>query len=269
MIRTPAVANRFYPGDEAELSQTVAELLPTDRSGMKKGLAVVVPHAGYIYSGKLAAETFARVEIPPDVILLGPNHHGQGALAAIMQKGHWDMPFGMVRLNEELAGCILRLNPELVKEDESAHRFEHSLEVQVPFLQFLQKDLTLAPLLLSPLSFPQCVALGRGIAAAIKEHGQPTLIVASTDMTHYETRAATAGKDKLAIERIRKLDPAGLYQIVEELNISMCGVIPTTVALVAAIELGARVAELVNYTDSGEISGDLNQVVGYAGFVIA
>jgi MEMO1 family protein len=268
MIRHPAVAHQFYPGDPPALRRTIAGLLPESGLQKKKALAVIAPHAGYIYSGEVAAETFARVEIPPAIILIGPNHRDSGAKVAIMREGRWEMPLGDVPLNRELAAHIIGQEPELIAEDENAHRYEHSLEVQLPFLQYLQQELSLTPLVLSRLSYPQCGRLGRAIAAAVGGYGKPVLIVASTDMTHYETRAAAAGKDQLAIKHIEELDPEGLYRTVAYQQISMCGVIPTTVALIAAIELGARQAELIRYTDSGETSGDLDQVVGYAGLVI-
>jgi AmmeMemoRadiSam system protein B len=268
MIRTPAVAHQFYPGEAAALRQTIAELMPAAGLEKKKALAVVAPHAGYIYSGGVAAETFSRVEVPRDVVLLGPNHHGYGAPVAIMQEGGWEMPLGTVPINEELASAITGRAPGLITPDETAHRFEHSLEVQVPFLQVLQPKLRLAPLVLGRLSLPQCTEVGTAIAAAIREYAQPVLIVASTDMTHYESRQAASTKDQLALDRISDLDPSGLYQTVAANRISMCGVIPTTAALVAAVALGAKRAELVRYTDSGEASGDTSQVVAYAGFVI-
>jgi MEMO1 family protein len=268
MIRQPAVAHRFYPGDPGVLRQTIADLLPAESPEKRTRTAVIVPHAGYIYSGGVAAETFARVAIPPDILLLGPNHHGSGARIALMRHGYWQTPLGRVALNEKLADCLIAQDPNLIKEDDTAHRLEHSLEVQVPFLQHLRGGLTLTPLALSHLSFSQCAKLGTAVAAAIKEYDQPVLMVASTDMTHYETRTVAAAQDHLAIERILELDPEGLYQVVATHGISMCGVIPTTVALVAAVALGAHRAELVRYTDSGEISGEIAQVVGYAGLVI-
>ncbi|MDA8164134.1 MAG: AmmeMemoRadiSam system protein B [Desulfobacteraceae bacterium] len=268
MIRIPAVANQFYPGNAALLRETVAGLMPAAGPPKKKALAVVVPHAGYIYSGGVAAQTFARVDVPRDVIILGPNHHGRGAQAAIMREGSWEMPLGRVPVNGELADAILRHRPGLITVDESAHRLEHSLEVQIPFLQYMQPELTLVPLVLGTLALARCREAGTAIAAAVREYARPVLVVASTDMTHYESRETASRKDRLALDLIRGLDPDGLYQTVAANRISMCGIIPTTIALAAAIELGARHAELVRYTDSGEASGDTAQVVGYAGFVI-
>jgi MEMO1 family protein len=233
-----------------------------------RALAVIAPHAGYIYSGGIAAETFARVEIPADVILLGPNHRGLGSEVAIMRKGFWRMPFGDVPVNEQLALGIIEQAPEMIVADEYAHRHEHSLEVQIPFLQYLQNDLRLTPLVLSRLSYQQCLKLGNAIADAVNAYGGPVLVVASTDMTHYEPRTAATKKDRLAIGEIEGLDAEGLYRTVTRNMISMCGAIPTVVTMIAAVGLGAERAELIRYSDSGETSGDLDQVVGYAGLVI-
>ena len=269
MIRSPAVANQFYPGNPATLSETLDSLIPSVPETEKQtALAVVSPHAGYIYSGAVAGETFARVRLPKDVIILGPNHHGYGAMVGLMAEGAWQMPLGDVAINSELAKSVQR-HSDLVETDEVAHRFEHSLEVQVPFLQYLQKDLTITPLVISHISLENCEKLGRQLAAGIKQYNKPVLMVASSDMTHYESRFSASSKDKQAIDQILDLDPAGLYRTVVQKGITMCGVIPTTVALMAALELGAKKAELVRYTDSGEASGDTRQVVGYAGIIIS
>ena len=184
-----------------------------------------------------------------------------------MDDGVWDMPMGEVPINKELAALIAGSSP-YIEADDAAHRFEHSLEVQVPFLQYMQKNLTIAPIVVSHVPYETCVAVGQGLAEAIKSYGKSVLIVASTDMTHYESRQSASAKDSLALERIEALDPEGLYNTVVGKRISMCGIMPTTVALIAALALGAKKAELIRYTDSGETSGDTDQVVGYAGLVI-
>jgi AmmeMemoRadiSam system protein B len=269
MIRTPAVAGQFYPGTEASLVKTLNALVPEIQPDKRQqALAVISPHAGYIYSGGVAGETIGGVRVPENVIILGPNHTGHGAPVALMAQGSWDMPMGNVPINRELAGQIAENSP-LVEIDDVAHRFEHSLEVQVPFLQYMQKNLTIAPIVVSHVSYETCVAVGQGLAAAIKNYGKPVLIVASTDMTHYESRQAASSKDSMALERIKELDPEGLYNTVVGNRISMCGIMPTTVTLIAALALGAKKAELIRYTDSGETSGDTNHVVGYAGLVIS
>lgn len=267
MKRTPAVAGQFYPAGKGALLENLSRLVPEIPSAEKKqALAVVSPHAGYIYSGSVAGETLARVAIPEDVLLMGPNHHGYGAAVALAS-GTWSMPLGDVAVNNELAD-MLAGRSSIIEFDDLAHRPEHSLEVQLPFLQFLQEKLAVIPLLISHLPYRVCAEIGRDIAAVIRSYNKPVLMVASTDMSHYESRPAASVKDMAAIERIMALDPEGLYQTVIGGRISMCGVMPTTVALVAAIELGARQAELVRYTDSGESSGDTSRVVGYAGLVV-
>ena len=267
MKRQPLVANQFYPEDPFFLHNALKELVPqVERK--EKVIAAVSPHAGYVYSGATAGETLGRIIIPEDVIILGPNHHGRGAPIALMSKGTWEMPLGEVPLNNELGKLILA-NSSLITEDEIAHRFEHSLEVQVPFLQYLQKNLSITPLVISRISFAECRETGQALAKAITQYNKPVLILASTDMTHYESRETASSQDQLAIDRIIALDPQGLYETVLGRGISMCGVIPTTIALSAALNLGATRAELVRYTDSGEASGDTDKVVGYAGITIA
>jgi AmmeMemoRadiSam system protein B len=268
MLRQPAVADQFYPGDPRQLAATIralAQPVPEDRK--VNALAVVSPHAGYIYSGRTAAETFARVRIPADVVIIGPNHHGRGAPLAIVSEGSWAMPFGEVLINHELSELIKSHTPQ-AQEDSSAHHFEHSLEVQVPFLQAARTKFSLSPLVVSQLNLAACREVGQGLATAIKEFSRPVLIVASTDMTHYEPRSFASRQDQLALARVTELDPEGLYRTVLEHDITMCGFIPTTITLFAALALGASKAELISYSDSGEASGDTDRVVGYAGLVI-
>jgi hypothetical protein len=200
-------------------------------------------------------------------LILGPNHHAKGVPLALMARGEWDMPLGRVPVNETL-GALLLEESKQIEEDDQAHRLEHSLEVQVPFLQFLRPDVTITPLVVARVTYDVCKTLGTAIARAIKRYGKPVLIVASTDMTHYEPRQSATTKDRLALTKIDALDPEGLFKIVVNNRISMCGIMPTTVAMIAAQALGATEAELIRYTDSGEASGDTRQVVGYAGVVI-
>ena len=217
--------------------------------------------------GAVAGMVLGRVQIPQRVILAGPNHRGLGAVVALMSHGEWETPLGRVGLDPKLGGLLLK-NCPLMREDETAHLQEHSLEVQVPFLQALRPDFKLSPLCLSSLGLDECLELGRGIAAAIKELGEPVLMVASTDMSHYEPAEQAKQKDMAAIGQILDLDPAGLYETVARRAISMCGVLPTAVLLEAAKGLGAQKAELVKYTNSGDASGNFNEVVGYAGLIV-
>lgn len=266
MVRKPAVAGQFYPRDAAILEQEVRSyLIP----GTKKRsvLGVISPHAGYMYSGHVAGAVFSHVSVPNDVIVIGPNHRGMGAPCAIMAEGVWEMPNGAVSINGELSSLILKHSPH-VADDYRAHAFEHSLEVQVPFLQALNKDFRLVPIAVSHARWETCREVGESIAGAIREYGQKVLIVASSDMTHYESDESARSKDNLAIEEILKLDPQGLINQVVRHDITMCGVIPATITLVACKDLGAGRAELVKYATSGEVSGDYLQVVGYAGLYI-
>lgn len=267
MARLPAVAGRFYPADPVALSYEVRKLIGTPPANRQKAIAVVSPHAGYMYSGKLAAETMRQVFIPETIIILGPNHHGRGVPVAL-STSVWKMPGGDVPVDLDLARAIMA-GSSLVKMDEDAHRLEHSLEVQIPFLQEMQKNLSIVPLVISHISYPMCEEIALALATAIMQTGKDVLIVASTDMTHYESRRAAGEKDALALDALLKLDPAGLFRMVIDKNISMCGFIPTTIAALASLRCGARHARLVRYTDSGEASGDTDQVVGYAGLIIS
>jgi hypothetical protein len=269
MLRQPAVTDRFYDSDPTKLHQALKGLIPesSDKISTK---AVLSPHAGYVYSGGVAGETFARISIPETVILLGPNHHGQyhdqrTPLAVGTQD--WDMPLGEVPLANDLAQDLLS-SSALFTADDTAHRSEHSLEVQIPFLQYFQKNLHILPVVVSQLSLQQCHQAATELAQAIRRFNRPTLLVASTDMTHYLPRKQASKQDHLALDYILNLDAAGLYDTVLSHRISMCGIMPTTITLLAAAELGAEQAELVRYTDSGEVSGDTDQVVGYAGVII-
>jgi hypothetical protein len=269
MLRQPAVADQFYPGDARQLAATIKALAkPVPEDAKVAALAVVSPHAGYIYSGRTAAETFARVRVPADIVILGPNHHGRGAPLAIVSEGSWAMPFGEVPINHELSELIKSHTPQ-AQEDASAHHFEHSLEVQLPFLQAARTKIAISPLVVSQLNLASCREIGHGLAAAIREFGRPVLMVASTDMTHYEPRSLASRQDQLALARVTDLDPDGLYRTVLDHGITMCGFVPTTITLFAALELGATKAKLVSYSDSGEASGDTDRVVGYAGLIIS
>jgi len=267
VIRQPAVANRFYPGNPKELERTVRSLLPPESGEKTKALGVVSPHAGYIYSGAMAGRTIGSIQVPRTVVILGPKHHAQGARAAV-STASWKMPGGIVPCAAEIADKLLARST-LLAADESAHAYEHSLEVQVPFLQALQPDLQIVPIALSGIQYDECVEIADALSAVIAESGQPILLLASSDMSHYESRAAATEKDQQALDQILAMDPEGLYRTVLTRRISMCGFIPVTITLKAAMNLGAERAELVGYTDSGAVSGDTDQVVGYAGVVIS
>jgi AmmeMemoRadiSam system protein B len=262
MIRQAAVAGQFYPGTGQELRNELTHLIPRGVPS-KKVIGVISPHAGYVYSGATAGQLFADIDIPRVVVILGPNHRGVGALAALSPEDGWQTPLGIVSIEKHLA-TLIRQHVPAVEEDSSAHRNEHSLEVQVPLLQYLRPDVAIVPLCLGFGNYDGCHQLGRGLAASIKEFGEEVLILASSDMTHYESAEVAKHKDALALERVLALDPHGLLDVCRSKNITMCGVAPAATLLVAAKELGASRAELIAYTTSGAVTGDNRQVVAYA-----
>jgi AmmeMemoRadiSam system protein B len=267
MVRLPAVADRFYPGEEAALDTMITGFFDHVPTSTKiKAVAAVAPHAGYVFSGSICAETLKNIVIPETVVILGPNHQGYGPPIALSEE-NWQMPWGEVPVNRDFTDLLLQADVGIQVSD-SAHRYEHSLEVQVPFLQKLQPHLTIVPLVLSQLSYPACQGLAQALADSIKRFEAPVLLLASSDMSHYESRQQAQEKDTMALDQLTALNPEGLYTTVLENNITMCGIIPVTVALQSAILLGANAAQIIRYSDSGEVSGDTQQVVGYAGAVM-
>jgi AmmeMemoRadiSam system protein B len=268
MIRLPAVAGRFYPDDPAELRNSLDSFLATETKTKKaRALACLVPHAGYIYSGRVAGEVYQRMEIPSRVILLGPRHYPRGAPMAILSQDAWQTPLGLAPIDAPLAEKIARACP-LLREDSVAHSAEHSLEVQLPFLQRLAPSFAFVPIVMASVPFAHLEALGRALAKVIRAEPEPILIVASSDMNHYEPDDVTRVKDGKAIERILALEPRELFDTVRNEHISMCGYGATVAMLIAARALGATRAELVRYATSGEVNGDMRGVVGYAGMII-
>jgi AmmeMemoRadiSam system protein B len=266
MVRKPAVAGRFYHSQPKVLLREVKSCFD-EGVERQKAIGVVSPHAGYVYSGRVAGEVFSRVEIPQHVIVLGPNHRGVGAKAAVYARGAWDMPLGTVPIDEELIEKIMG-SSSLVDDDPRAHDFEHSLEVQLPFIQALREDFLLTPLALGSLSLAESLSLGDEIASVLQAFDEDVLLVASSDMTHYEPAESAKERDRVAIDEIINLNPEGLYDVVCSEGITMCGYIPVTIMLQAARVLGAEKAELVHYMTSGDVSGDYGSVVGYAGVIV-
>jgi AmmeMemoRadiSam system protein B len=269
MIRLPAVAGRFYPDEPARLNQDLDTFL-AGRAQVEKlcAKACLVPHAGYKYSGHVAGAVYSRIEIPSRVILLGPRHYPRGAPFAILSDGAWQTPLGLAPIDRSLAEKIMRACP-LLREDAVAHSGEHSLEVQLPFLQRLAPSFTFVPIVIGAVQYAELEALGGVIANVVASEHEPILVVASSDMNHYESDAITRVKDRKAIDRILALEPRGLFDTVRDEGISMCGYGATVATLAAVRQLYATRAELVRYATSGEISGDLQEVVGYAGIVIS
>jgi AmmeMemoRadiSam system protein B len=267
MRRKPAVAGSFYPGSAAGLRKMIGEMIDA-RAVKVKAKAVICPHAGYMYSGSVAGAVYASVEIPDICVVLCPSHQGIRPMFALMSEGSWETPLGDIPISSNLAKALQK-HSALLEEDASAHSGEHSLEVQLPFLQYLRPSVSLVPICVSHLAaYRDLEELGRAVAAGIKETRSEALVVASTDMSHYISQERAKKKDFLAIGRILDLDPQGLFETVRREDITMCGFQPTAAALVAAKELGASKAELIKYQTSGDVTGDLSAVVGYAGIRI-
>lgn len=262
MKRQPAVAGQFYAGDGTQLRSDLAALIP-EALGTRKVSGIIAPHAGYMYSGAIAGKVYASIDIPDRILILGPNHHGGGAGVALYPDGEWLTPLGPIQISTRL-NSYLKQNVPFVRSDTAAHEFEHSLEVQVPFIQYLRPDAHISALCLGQGDYDVVKQIGEGVAAAIRAYGKDVLIVASSDMTHYESADAVRRKDGLALDKVLNLNPEGLLQVCREDRITMCGAVPAAVMLVAAGELGAAHAELVAYGTSGDVSGDNRQVVGYA-----
>ncbi len=268
MLRQPAVAGRFYPAEPAVLSRQITELTPAPaRRGGRRSMACMVPHAGYMYSGHVAGAVYAAIQLPARILLLGPRHYPRGRDMAILSAGAWQTPLGAAPIDGPLAAALTRACP-LLEEDDVAHSREHSLEVQIPFLQQLQPEFQFAPIVLGRVSLAELAQLGEAIGEVIAAQSSPVLIVASSDMNHYENDKVTRVKDRKAIERILALDPRGLHETVAREEISMCGYAAATAMLFAARAMGASKAEEIRYATSGDITGDRAQVVGYCGIVI-
>jgi MEMO1 family protein len=265
-IRHPAVAGRFYPRDPDDLRADVESFLSSPKKTVA-ALGCVVPHAGYMYSGHVAGAVYSQLDLPRRCILMCPNHTGVGQPLAIMSQGAWETPLGCVAIDSQLAEALKQRFP-LLAEDAEAHRAEHAAEVQLPFLQSRKPDCTFVPIALGTRRYEILEALGDAIVDTLQALGERVLLIASSDMNHYENDAVTRQKDYKAIERILVMDARGLYDVVLNEDISMCGFGPTVAMLAAARRLGATVTELVKYATSGDVSGDRERVVGYAGVIV-
>jgi len=295
MLRRAAVAGRFYQGTAEALKSQVAGYLIPDADKVR-ALGILSPHAGLMYSGSVAGAVYSSIELPRTIVLIGPNHTGLGEAVSLMASGHWETPLGRVAIDEALAASILSKSL-LIHEDSLAHLREHSLEVQLPFIQYFCPEASIVPIQMLDTRLETCIEVGRAIGEAIKGRSQESgvssqesvvrsqggtqelirnlqseirnvLIVASSDMSHYEPAATAKEKDFKAIHRVLELDPAGLYRTVKEYGITMCGFGPAVAMLTACKLLGATSAELIKYSNSGDVSGDYGQVVGYAGIVV-
>jgi len=269
MLRLPAVAGRFYPSDPAELTALIRKYTHTDPG--QPGIPVkacLVPHAGYVYSGHVAGAVLGRIALPRKIVILGVRHYPRGEPAAILSGGAWRTPLGDARIDEALAEALKKACP-LLCEDSVAHSAEHSLEVQVPFLQALAPDFTFVPVALGTVRFESLVSVGEAIARVLESAKENALLLTTSDLNHYEDDATTRIKDHKAIERLLALDPRGLYDACRDEEISMCGLGPAVAMLTALNALGVKKSELVKYATSADVSGDRKAVVGYAGMIFS
>lgn len=263
------MAGRFYPADPDRMERELLEYLGSGARTLgsnRDAIALVAPHAGWIYSGRIAGETYAEVRVPNRVVVLCPNHTGLGERRSLWASGSWRIPGGDVAVESSLAERLQNLTP--LEDDRLAHAREHAIEVHLPFLRAKNRDLRVVPICLGGLSLRECVELGEAIGRVLADERERVLIVASTDMSHYISADVAEKLDRIALDRVKALDAEGLFRVVTEQHISMCGYVPTTVALIAARVLGAKSGALVRYGNSGETSGEYDRVVGYAGLVI-
>ncbi|HSC45529.1 MAG TPA: AmmeMemoRadiSam system protein B [Candidatus Acidoferrum sp.] len=268
MLRLPAVAGTFYPAEPAALTALLRQCLSVDsavRPAAAKYRACLVPHAGYVYSGPVAGKVFSRIQFPVRIIILGVRHFPYGAEAAIFPTGAWRTPLGDIPIDSALAAEILHASP-ILHEDHLAHESEHSLEVQLPFLQLLAPAAKIVPIAIGSLPYDDLVHLGHSLGQILSDNPDVFLLT-TTDLNHYEDLATTRRKDQFAIDQILVLNPSELFQSCRRQKISMCG-LGSTVAMLAALNsLGAKNPELVSHTTSADYSGDTKRVVGYAGFL--
>ena len=269
MLRLPAVAGRFYPSDPAELTTLIHKYVASDPD--KPGIPVracLVPHAGYVYSGQVVGAVLASIALPKKIIILGVRHYPRGEAAAILSSGAWRTPLGDARIDEALAEALKEACP-LLREDGVAHAAEHSLEVQLPFLQVLAPEFTFVPLALGTVRFESLVSVGEAIGQVLDGSKENVLLLTTSDLNHYEDDATTRVKDRKAIDQLLAMEPRGLYDTCRKEEISMCGLGPGVAMLTALNALGVKRAELVKYATSADVSGDRSAVVGYAGMIFS
>ncbi|MFP4317142.1 MAG: AmmeMemoRadiSam system protein B, partial [Desulfovibrionales bacterium] len=267
MDRDPVVAGQFYPGSRNQWEPMVRRYLQSGTPSAEHSILSMAPHAGYVYSGGIAGKTIKTANPAPTVVMLGPNHTGRGASLALWARGVWNVPGAGLEIHEGLADTLLQEEMGVV-EDYEAHLFEHSLEVMVPFLWAMDPQTRIVPISVSEHDPDTLIQVGERLARVIDEHSGSVSILVSSDMSHYVSHDQAKSQDSEALNKILDLDPRGLHETVRRQNISMCGALPMTLGLAAALKLGAGKAELVGYTTSGEVSGDYAQVVGYAGVVV-
>jgi MEMO1 family protein len=265
MNREPTVAGYFYPGTKTELKATLAKYI--DKKAPKEDVVgLLMPHAGYQYSGAVAGTAISRVKFKDTFIIVGPSHSGLGKPFSVWPEGTWRTPLGDVQVDSVLARKIIELS-EFAEEDYLTHQDEHAVEVQLPFLQFIKPDVRIVPIILAPAELAVYREIGHAIARALKETGHEAVILASGDMSHYQAAALAKEKDMQAVESMLALNEEELTRRYNRLHITMCAHGPVATLITAVKELGAKSAELVKYQSSGDATGDYDQVVAYAGVI--
>lgn len=265
MIREPYAAGSYYPGSASRIREML-DMFVDVTTKKDDVIGLLMPHAGYPYSGAVAGATISRVKFKDTFIIIGPSHSGLGKPFSVMTEGTWLTPLGEVEIDSELARQIVAVS-DYAEEDYRAHQEEHAVEVQIPFLQYIKPDIRIVPIILAYAPSATYKEIGKDIARAIKESNREAVIIASGDMTHQEPQSTAERKDMKAIEAMLALDEDELTRRYEELHITMCAHGPLVCLIAAAKELGANAAELIGYQTSGDTTGDYNSVVGYAGVI--
>jgi len=268
MIRESVFAGQFYPKDKNLLIKQIESFLKGKNLKCEhKAKGLVLPHAGYLYSGEVAAITIASFKLADIIVILGTNHTGWGKRASLSTADIWSTPLGKVKVNQELSSKILE-KTTYIEGDNQAHRLEHSIEVQLPLLQYIKKDFEIVPIVVSPFDINSYIKIGKELAEVIKSSTHEVTIIASSDLTHYEPQEIAKKKDQVAIESIIELNTKKLLDNLKKMHISMCGYAPTSVMIETVKNFSIQRAELVKYQTSGDTTGDYSQVVGYAGIAI-
>ncbi|CCO23871.1 AmmeMemoRadiSam system protein B [Maridesulfovibrio hydrothermalis] len=270
MNRKPVVAGRFYTDNPQQLKQELKQFIGplNKKAAAPYDRLVMLPHAGYMFSGEPCGKTLAGANLAPTIILLGPNHTGLGSPLSVWDCGSWEFPGGKLDVDEDLAQQLIDSGTGFV-ENQAAHSREHSLEVIVPFLHYLNPEIRIVPVCVSESAPKVLHKAGEAIADIIDAYSKPVSIVVSSDMSHFIKADKAKKMDSMALEAIIRMDPADLYSIVSSNQISMCGVLPMTMGMYAAKKLGANAGRLIEYTNSGKVTGDFESVVAYAGVVIS
>ena len=280
MIRPAIVAGLFYPADPGELARQASDLTTPDYVNTEdlaqqkiNPLMLMLPHAGYVYSGRVAGLTISKVNLPQTLIIMGPCHRVRGQGLSVWDKGSWSTPLGPVPVNEELAAAIINSDGDFTAET-TPHLQDHCIEVLLPLLKIVRSDINIVPIAVSEQSATKLRLAALNLAEVIHRFqeanpGQELCIVVSSDMSHYISQEQAKTLDGMALDAVLNIDGNALYNTVIKNNISMCGALPASLALQTCKVLGAKRAQLVSYATSGEVSGDLSKVVGYAGVIVS